>query len=75
MPLPWPMPNEVKRADAAVAVTEWNVLMRGSLTGTRHAKTKPAPVPIARMAPEQAERWFLARFKELYGEGPEATQD
>lgn len=65
--LPWPMPNEVKRADTAVAITEWGALMNGSLADTRYAKSKPAVhAHVTRMVPEQAERWFLARFRELY---------
>ena len=67
--LPWPMPHAVKRADGAMAVVEWDVLMKGSLAETRYAKVRPAQVHVARMTPEQAERWFLQRFGELYENG------
>ncbi len=64
--LPWPMPDEVKRADAAVTAFEWGVLMKGSVGITRYSEVKPAQVPVIKMTPEQAERWFLLRFNYLY---------
>lgn len=71
--LQWPMPDEVKRADASVTAAEWRIVM-GSIDMTRFAKVKPAQVSIVQMIPEQAEQLFLVRFEELTDGQFEATQ-
>jgi len=65
--LPWPMPAEVKRADDLLLATELRDLMAPPADDW---KLREAPLAELRIEPwpaEEAERAYLARYRELTG--------
>ncbi len=62
--LPWPMPDEVRRADDLILATEFRDLM-GPGPGHDTFAIEPLPETIVPVGPEEAERAFLERYAEL----------
>jgi 5'-deoxynucleotidase YfbR-like HD superfamily hydrolase len=68
--LKYPWPPSVKRADEAVCAAEWEQIIRQAPNedweiGRLHDNTSVAPVKIACLLPNDAERLFLERYHEL----------
>ncbi len=63
--LPWPMPDEVKRADDVLLATEQRDLMAAP-PEPWGLPAEPLPEPIVPMSAPAAEAAFLARFHELW---------
>ena len=61
---PWPMPEEVKRADDRLLATEQRDLMPPCCVAWGQG-VEALPERIEPMTPPEAERAFLARFQEL----------
>lgn len=64
--LPWPPPQEVKRADYRVMAAELPVLMPpGTNLWLRDLGVVPADIKVMRLGPSQAKALFLERYEEL----------
>jgi hypothetical protein len=61
----WPMPEDVKRADNVLLITEQRDLMAPPPMAWKEQKTQPRPEPIVPWDPNTARRKFLERFVEL----------